>query len=173
LWLGETRAPADAGVTVWRAHPGSYFVSCGSSMAGPFNDDNVLRVVRIACTPTIDGCEKGPHQLGFSDFDELRPLRRGARWQAVRAAELPPSITRYDPRALEPIAGCCTTDDSTPMVSWTNPPEARAFLQEPMHLSGLLTRPWNAHPQGSLVVASDKSLHEDFAIADLPPTGDG
>ena len=34
-------------------------------------------------------------------------------------------------------------------------------------IKGILTRSWNAHPQGSVVLANDEALTDDFGIVDI------
>ena len=168
LWLGETLSPVDASVVIWLSHPGCYFISSGLLMAGPWTETSILRAVRVACTPTLDGCEVGPHRRGFDALEDLRPLHRGPRWQVVTEKELPPSLTRYEPSALEPVSGCCTIDDSVPEVSWSGESTAAVFAPESMPLSGRLSRAWNAHPPTSMVLAHDEGLRQPFVIMDLP-----
>lgn len=166
LWLGDTLPPADALVAIWRAYPGCYFISHASMTSGPYGDDTVLRAVRVACTPTIDGCEKGPHRLGFAALEDLRPIDRGPKWQEVYVDELPDSTTRYDADALEPVSGCCTTDDSKPRVAWQRPQDESVPTEFDHRVTGILTRSWNAHPQGSVVLANDENLTGAFAVVD-------
>lgn len=166
LWLDDTLPPGDASVAIWRAYPGCYFISHGSMMSGPYEDATILRAVRVACTPTIDGCEKGPHRPGFAALEDLRPIDRGPKWQEVILDDLPASTTRYDAVALEPVAGCCTTDDSLPKIDWQPPYDCDAAGEVEHRLTGILTRSWNAHPRGSLVLANDENLIDGFAIVD-------
>jgi hypothetical protein len=139
-------------------------------MSGPYDEDSILRAVRVACTPTIDGCEKGPHQLGVATFDDLRQMLRGPKWQELAPAELPASLTHYDSSALAPVSGCCTTDDTVPAVDWGvlvegDPSRAR----DAVGFVGRLATSWNAHPSGSIVKADHKTLSGGFSIVDLPP----
>jgi len=167
LWLDDTLPPTDASVTIWRSYPGCYFISHGSMMSGPYDDGTVLRAVRVACTPTIDGCEKGPHRLGFAALEDLRPIERGPKWQQVTIDDLPASTTRYDADSLEPVSGCCTADDSQPRVDWQRTEDGAAWREVDHRIQGVLTRGWNAHPRGSVVLANDESLTDGFAIVDV------
>ena len=164
LWLDDTLPPTDAFVTIWRAYPGCYFISHGSMMSGPYDDGAVLRAVRVACTPTIDACEKGPHRLGFAALEDLRPIERGPNWQEVAIDDLPASTSLYGRDSLEPVSGCCTTDDSRPTVEWQH---GGASTEVDHRIKGVLTRSWNAHPHGSVVLANDENLTDGFAIVDV------
>ena len=90
LYLGDTLRASDAGVVVYRAFPGAWFLRHGDENIGPFGDGTILRALRVGCTPTIDGCEKGPHKLSVTDL--LAPRRRaspGPRWRESDEAALP------------------------------------------------------------------------------------
>ena len=93
LWLEEALSPESASVSIWRAYPGCYFISHGSLMSGPYDDATIRRAARVACTPTIDGCEKGPHRLGFAALEDLRSFKRGPKWMEVTVGELAASTT--------------------------------------------------------------------------------
>jgi hypothetical protein len=167
LWLGDTLSARDAGIAVFQAHPGSWWIVTGNEMIGPLDDHSILRAVRVACTPTIDGCERGPTKLGITELSPRRPLRRGPRWREVSEAELPPSITVYDRRGLEPVSGCCTTSDSMPKVTWGSDEGWEAYLEERPARAGLLATTWNAHPRGSLVFSPGSALEVGFTVVDV------
>jgi hypothetical protein len=167
LWLGDTLASADAGITILRAYPGAYWIVVGQEMLGAYDDNVILRTVRVACTPTIDGCELGPWKLGIADLGPRRRLNRNPTWVPVREDELPPSTTAYDRERLEPISGCCTRDGSMPKIGWGPIDDWQAYVESaPAHAGRLLAR-WNAHPAGSLVFADSTALAEGFTIIDL------
>lgn len=128
-------------------------------MAGPYDKDTVRRAVAMACTPTIDGCENGPHRLGFAAFDNLQQRERGPGWQEVTLEELPPSTTLYAAAALEPIRGCCTVDEAIPVVDWSGAFEEQRWV-------GRLKNVWNAHPKGSLILSRHKTLEDRFSVVD-------
>jgi hypothetical protein len=167
IWVGETSSPKDAGVTIYVDFPGQWWLARGKELAGPFDDSHILRALRVACTPVIDGCEKS---LGKSGFLELarRPLKPRPR-QSERAAEdLPPSISSYDKAGLDPVSGCCTRFDSPPPVVWGPIDGWDSFLDEPPAYAGILTTTWNAHPPGSRVYCNDKKTFSGLTIVDLP-----
>jgi len=159
---------ADASVTVYRAYPGCWWVTVDGEMLGPFEDRNILRAVRIACTPTIDGCELGPTKLGLVDLAPRRALKRGAKWQQTREDELPPSVTSYDGDALVPVAGCCTVSEDMPKVTWGSLEGWQEHLDARPERAGHLAAAWNAHPKGSLLFTSEPSLEDGFVVTDLP-----
>jgi hypothetical protein len=167
LWLGDTLSVRDAGVAVFRAHPGSWWIVTGDEMIGTLDDQSILRAARVACTPTIDGCERGPTKLGITELSPRHPLRRGPRWREVSEAELPPSITVYDQRGLAPVSGCCTTSDSMPEVTWSGIEGWQAYLEERPACGGVLAATWNAHPRGSLVFSPSSALTLGFTVVDL------
>jgi len=170
LWLGDTLPLAESGVTLFRAYPGAWWLSFGSAMVGTFDARTVLRAVRVACTPTIDGCEHGPHKLAVHDLSPRRTVPRRKSWSVVTEPDLPPSITFYDREGLEPISGCKTTFDAFPRVEWEPIAAPAAYAEELTGESGRLLGTWNVHPRGSLIFTSDPaSLESGFAIVDLPP----
>ena len=137
-------------------------------MAGPFDDACILRALRIACTPVIDGCEKGPGKSGFVELEKRRPLKPRPKQYERAEDELPPSITAYDEAGLEPAMGCCTTFDAPPRVTWGTTEGWQSFLDsEPAH-AGVLRTAWNAHPSGSLVFCNDETTFEGLTVVDLP-----
>jgi hypothetical protein len=153
IWLGDTRSAADAGVDVFRAYPGCWFIAYGAEAFGPFDDRLILRATRMACTPCIDGCELGPSQLGARNLSPRRRLQRERSWQVVAEQDLPPSVTAYDRGALEPIKGCCTTFDAMPDVVWGDREGWETYVDDEPDRGGTLRLAWNAHPAGSLVFA--------------------
>lgn len=158
----------EAGVVVYRAFHGQWWVAQEGSMIGPFGDAAILRASRVACTPTIDGCELGPYQLGIREMSPKVPLRRGPRWQEVSLAQLPPSLTRYDRERLEPVSGCCTRFEAMPEVGWDSVDDWPSRLDPLSGRSGRLRTSWNAHPEGSIIVAPTQTLAEALVIVDLP-----
>lgn len=168
LWLGETGSADECGITVFRAHPGAWWIVADGEMIGQLDDRSVLRALRIACTPAIDGCERGPTKLGVADLAPRRPFHRGQHWQSVGENDLPPSVTTYDSKALEPVTGCCTTFDAMPEVAWTSIEGWDAFLEERPARGGRLSAGWNAHPAGCLVFVHGVELESGFVVVDVP-----
>ena len=136
-------------------------------MAGPFDDRCVLRALRVACTPVVDGCERGPAKSGFLELENRRPLKRRPKSYERAESELPPSVTTYDKEDLKPVTGCCTTFDEAPGVAWGTPVGWESFLGSERADGGILVRTWNAHPARSLVFCSDKASFAGLAIVDL------
>ncbi len=156
IWLGDRVSAVEAGVRIYRAHPGAWWLVVGGEMAGPYDDGSVLRAMRAACTPTMDGCELGPTKPGFAELPKI-PLQRGPGWSEASEHELPSSATTYSVRALEPVSGCCTTFDTLPRVHWEEPARGR------------LLSDWNAHPAGSLLVPQEPGTpHAGFTVIDVP-----
>lgn len=168
LCLGETVSPADAGLTIFRAFPGSWWIASGEVMIGPFDDRTILRAVRVACTPTIDGCERGPTKLGVAELSPRRRLQRGPKWQAIGEGELPTSVTAYDCQSLKPVSGCCTTFDALPKVAWGTADKWEAYFEELPTRGGRLASVWNAHPAGSLVFTREFELKAGFVVVEFP-----
>jgi hypothetical protein len=167
LWLGEAISPVDAGVAVYEAYRGSWWLTVGGEMIGPFDDRSILRALRVACTPTIDGCERGPTQLGVNGLTPRRPLRRGPRWRPASEEELPASVTTYVREALEPVSGCCSVSDAMPTARWTSAEAWEGYVDEAPSRVGRLTREWNAHPAGCLLLAPASTLDAGFTVVDL------
>ncbi len=170
LWLGPRVALSEAGVTVFRAFPGAWWIADGDEMLGAFDDRSILRAVRVACTPTIDGCEKGPHKFGIAELSSRRPLRRGPKWQIVAEADLPDSVTEYDRSALEPVRGCCTVSEAVPKIAESPISAWDQYIAQCPTSGGKLAATWNAHPKGSPVFLRGHSLDTGFVVVDLPPS---
>lgn len=168
LWLGDKISSTDAGLAIFRAYPGTWWLVNADEMIGPFADQSILRAVRIACTPTIDGCECGPAKLGVKDLLPRRPLEKGPRWLPVHEDKLPPSVTRYDLESLKPVSGCRTTFATLPKVRWEAPSGWEFYIEELPKRGGLLTADWNAHPAGSLLFTQELALESGFTIVDIP-----
>jgi hypothetical protein len=170
IWVGDTTSADDAGIVIYADFPGQWWLARGSEMAGPFDDRCVLRALRVACTPVIDGCEKGPGKSGFLELEERRPLKSRPKQYERTENELPPSTTVYDEEGLKPAVGCCTTFDAPPRVVWRTTEDWESFLDggEPAY-GGVLDRTWNAHPRGSLVFCGNKTTFAGLAIVDLAP----
>lgn len=172
LWLGPTLSLEEAGVQVQRAFRDQWWLTHGELVAGPFEDATILRASRVACTPTIDGCELGPHTLGIRSMSSTRTLRRGPRWQELGRAQLPASLTRYDRERLGPVSGCCTSFEAMPEVAWGPIDDWPSPLAPQPGRHGRLRASWNAHPAGSIVVAPGPTLAEALVIVDIPGEGD-
>ena len=168
IWVGDTSSPADAGITIYVDFPGQWWLARGGELAGPFEDSQILRALRVACTPVMDGCEKGPGKSGFLELAGRRALKPRPRQSARGADDLPPSISIYDQAGLEPVSGCCTRFDSAPPVVWGAMEGWEAFRDQKPAYAGLLSSPWNAHPQGSPVYCEDKTTFSGLTIVDLP-----
>lgn len=167
LCLGEALSTADAGLSVYLAFPGAWWIAIDREMIGPFGDRSILRAVRIACTPTIDGCELGPRKLGVNDLSPRRPLARGPRWRQIFDDQLPSSVTRYDRHGLEPISGCSTIFDAMPNVSWGTVDGWERYLDQRPVRGGSLVSDWNAHPAGSLLFTREPALDGGFTIVEF------
>ncbi len=167
IWVGDTASARDAGVVVYADFPGQWWLARGSEMAGPFDDRCVLRALRVACTPVIDGCEKAPGKSGFLELERRRALKPRPRRCERLESELPPSVTIYDDEGLRPAIGCCTTFDAPPDVAWGTTAGWESFLEsEPGH-AGVFERTWNAHPKGSLAFCDDKTTFTGLAVVDV------
>jgi hypothetical protein len=167
IWVGDTASAKDAGVVVFADFPGQWWLARGAEMVGPLDDRCVLRALRVACTPVIDGCELGPGKSGFLELEKRRPLKARPRHYERAENELPPSVTIYDEEGLEPAIGCCTKFDAPPSVVWGTTGNWESFLEsEPAH-AGVLEKSWNAHPKGSLVFCDDKTTFAGLAVVDL------
>ena len=165
IWLGERVPPAELGLRIYLAHPGCWWLVTGNEMSGPFDDRSVLRAVRAACTPTLDGCELGPTRPGLAALPK-QPVRKGPGWTEVSERAVPSSVTVYSAHALQPVTGCCTTFESLPKVSWDESLQPQVYGLAPAR-SGRLLADWNAHPTGLLLFAMDEErLDKGFAIVD-------
>ena len=136
-------------------------------MAGPFDNSHILRALRVACTPVMDGCEKGPAKSGFLELENRRALKPRPRHYEQAADDLPPNISVYDKEGLEPAVGCCTRFDSPPPVVWGPIDGWESFLDEEPAYAGILKTTWNAHPKDSLVYSKDKTTFLGLTIVDL------
>jgi hypothetical protein len=168
IWVGDTTSPDDASIVVYADFPGQWWLTRGSEMAGPFDDVCILRALRVACTPVIDGCEKGPGKSGFLELENRRLLKPRPKQYERAEDELPPSITVYDEEGLEPAIGCCTTFDAPPRVTWGTTEGWESFLDSKPAYAGVLKTAWNAHPNGSLVFCNDKTTFAGLTVVDLP-----
>lgn len=168
IWVGETVPANDAGIVVYADFPGQWWLARNSEMAGPFDDRSILRALRVACTPVIDGCEKGPPKSGFLELEKRRPLKPRPKRCERAEEELPPSVTRYDEEGMKPVSGCCTKFDAPPSVAWGTTAGWEAFLESEPRYAGALKEKWNAHLKGSLVFADDKTTFAHLAVVDLP-----
>ena len=94
-------------------------------------------------------------------------------------AWLEPSVAVYQGADLERVSNetCC----SPPRVDWAVSLAHRTAWRQLVSSChpdqwadgdevGVLVSPWNAHPDGSPVLATDRSLSAGFVIVDLPPT---
>jgi hypothetical protein len=165
--LGETLSTADAGLSVFAAFPGAWWIAIDQEMIGPFDDRSILRAVRLACTPTIDGCELGPRRLGVRHLSPRCPLARGPRWRRVLDDPLPPGVTRYDRHGLEPISACCTVFDAMPNASWGTVDGWERYVNQRPVRGGRLVSEWNAHPAGSLLFTREPALDGGFTIVEF------
>jgi hypothetical protein len=168
LYLGDTLSAADAAVVVYRAFPGAWFLQHEADTIGPFEDREILRAVRVACTPTIDGCELGSHKLAVSELAPRRRARPGPRWVAVAERDLPPAVTTYDHAALEPVSGCCSTFERLATILPDGSLAWEDFVRSRPAATGRLRSAWNAHPAGSLLFAPSDALELGLTIVDLP-----
>lgn len=166
LYLGDPVSATEAAVTVYRAFPGAWFLHHDGESIGPFEDRTILRALRVACTPTIDGCELGPHKLAVTELAPRRTATPGPRWVAVTERDLPPSVTAYDHAALEPVEGCCSTFDQMPTIIPDDSLAWEDFMSSRPAVTGRLGAAWNAHPAGSLVFAHEEGL--GLVVVDLP-----
>lgn len=168
IWVGDTTSAEQAGVVVYFDHPGQWWLARDTEMAGPFGDGQILRALRIACTPVIDGCEKGPPKSGFLELENRRAHKARPRQYERAAHELLPSVTAYDAQGLEPAVGCCTRFDALPRVAWGPIAGWDAYRDRAPAHAGVLERSWNAHPRGSLVFCNDEDTLAELTVVDLP-----
>jgi hypothetical protein len=162
-WVRDTISAVELGIDIHREHPKAWWIVVGAEMFGPFDDRAILRAVRIACTPMIDGCSRGPTTFGLYDLEPRRPLRRAPSWQPVRQDELPPSVTTYGPAAVAP-----PNDDVLPRVDWSAGEDWTPYLAEAPGCAGRLATRWNVHPAGSLVFSDTPELAGGLVVVDLP-----
>lgn len=156
----------DASVTAYRAFANTWFLVRGSEMLGPYGDKEILRMLRIASCPCVDGCQLGPPGLGWYAVGEPRPSRREHYWVATPQEELPPSVTRYQAEGLEPVGCCCSNFDSWPRLV-SGQPQWELYIEDEPPLWGYLEQSWNAHPAGSLVMTQEP-MERGLTILDWP-----
>jgi hypothetical protein len=168
IWKGDTLRAEEVGVEVYSAYPGSWWIVYDEKMWGPYGDNNILRAVRVSCTPTIDGCELSPPQWGIDAMAPGKPLAKGKRWQQISVHELPPSITKYTRDSLEPVEGCCSRFDSMPRVNWIELTHWKKFIKDRPEREGILDVEWNAHPENAYIFAHGSTLDEGFVIGEMP-----
>jgi hypothetical protein len=168
IYLGDPVSFEEAGVAIFRLHGGSWMLAAKSEALGPFDDGSILRAARVAVTPCIDGCELGPSQLGVRSLScARRPLRRGRGWQEVAVSELPVGVTNYECSVVEPVRGCCTTFAAMPKMASTDDDRWKAHLERPAARGATLLATWNAHPEGSVIVAAN-GFDAGFTVVDFP-----
>ncbi len=128
LWpvAGDTASPRDAGVEVYEEHPDCFWLVRHGEMRGPFDRRSILRALRVACTPLIDGCELGPSKSGFFDLPGPHPFNPRLTQSFRDPSELPESMTRY----------------TASVTSVTKGADGEIIL----------ARSWNLHPKGSRVI---------------------
>jgi hypothetical protein len=141
IWVGERTSAEDASITVYADFPGQWWLAQGREMAGPFDDSRILRALRVACSPVMDGCEKGPAKSGFLELEDRRALKPRPKQSERAADDLPPSISVYDREVFEPAIGCCTRFDSPPPVVWGPIDAWESFLDEKPAYGGSLGKP--------------------------------
>jgi hypothetical protein len=167
-WTGDTISPDESGIVIWCDWPGHWWLVLGSEMVGPFDDSCILRALRVANTPVIDGCELGPSQLGWFELENRRALSQRRNASVRHQADLPPSTTSYDEEGLAAVVGCCSRFDSPPHVNWNGIDDWQPFRETPPSHAGTLERAWNAHPAGSLVFCDDTETLAGLTLIDLP-----
>ncbi len=168
IWVDETTSAKEAGVVVYMDFPGQWWLARHAEMAGPYDDRCILRALRVACTPVIQGCERGPPKSGFLELEKRRPLKPRPKHFERAEADLPASVTLYDEEGFKPIAGCCTKFDAPPSVAWRATEGWESFLESEPACAGDLKGTWNAHPKGSVVFCDDKKTFTGLTIVDLP-----
>jgi hypothetical protein len=165
--------------------PGLWLVEDGwtadSEAAGPFREEEGLRAFRLANTIVPEGCELGPWRSGLGLFKRTRLPGHPNDWSRVDAAWLTPSVSRYVRAELDSIVNetCCAPPKDEPRLDWGAVPGRNWTSWSDVVLGqhpdlqarqvGLLSKAWNVHPKGSVVVATDRAFSGDFAIVDLPP----
>jgi hypothetical protein len=176
----NARGPSKCGAGGTSGAPSSRLRRSACSAPG---EREALRAFRLANTLVPEGCELGPWLRGLGLFSRTRLPGHPDEWSRVEVPWLEPSVASYRRADLERVSieTCCAPARDEPRVDWTPaPPDDRATWRELVsslhpHLRaegvevGVLTRPWNVHPAGSPVVATDRSLSGDFAIIDLAP----
>lgn len=152
-----------------------------SRAAGPFRPEDILRALRLANTSVPEGCERGPWQAGIGLFRRAVLPAPAGDWSRVDAAWLLPSVSRYSGSEGDKLVNetCCAPSAERPRIHWDDAKvavvrsdtialvRARCEGLRPRH-SGTLSKAWNAHPAGSIVLAESTELSEGFAIVDLP-----
>ncbi|MBS2034428.1 hypothetical protein JST97_05560 [bacterium] len=156
----------DPSVQAYRAYADHWFLVRGQEMLGPFRDDQILRMLRIASCPCVDGCQLGPPGLGWYAVGRPRQSRKEHYWVMTCEDELPASWTRYEPEDLQPVGCCCSNFDSWPILRLGEPLWKLYTSQEPA-LWGYLKQSWNAHPAGSLVLTQDP-MDLGLSVIDWP-----
>ena len=167
--------------------------SNASDAAGPFRPEDALRALRLACTSIPEGCERGPWTTGLAQFAPTRLPGHASDWSSIDPAHLPPSLSRYHVVDIDGGGGgaCCSPSRQPPRVEWRHPPpgvlgdardagdgrdngesEALLTLAGEQHpdlrptLVGYLVDAWNAHPEGSAVLADRHDLSRGFVVVD-------
>lgn len=156
----------DTSIEAYRASPNQWFLVRQQEQLGPYGDDLILRMLRLASCPCVDGCQLGPPGLGWRELGQARPGGPLHYWVATPESELPPSQSHYDASGLEPVGCCCSTFDSMPQLM-NGEPLWSLFVKEEPALWGYLRQSWNAHPAGSLVLTQDPMEH-GMCIVDWP-----
>jgi hypothetical protein len=147
---------------------------------GPFRPEQALRAARLVNTQVPQGCELGPWQSGLELFVSSPLPAHANDWQRIEEDWLPPAVSRYVPADVDGVVNetCCATPADRPRVDFA--PADPSRLSETRHrvdtewpelaptIGGLLLRPWNAHPAGSVLWSGSRDFQRDFAVVDLP-----
>jgi hypothetical protein len=147
---------------------------------GPLRPEQALRAVRLVNTTVPQGCELGPWQSGLELFASLPLPAHADAWERIDEGWLPPSVSRYVPADVDGVVNesCCATPADRPKVDFA-PTDVSALAEARDRvdaewselaptLGGILLRPWNVHPVGSVLWSRSRDFHDDFAVVDLP-----
>jgi hypothetical protein len=147
---------------------------------GPFRPEQALRAVRLVNTQVPQGCELGPWQSGLELFVPSSLPAHANEWERIEEAWLPPSVCRYVPGDVDGVVNetCCARPADRPRVDF-EPGDTFALAEARERVDaewaelaptvgGILRRPWNAHPEGSVLWSRSRDFQGDFAVVDLP-----
>lgn len=143
---------------------------------------DALRALRLANVNVPDGCELGPWQRGIGLFETMTLSFPVDEYVQIEAAWLLPALSQYSMALVNETEDvtCCAPPHHKPKIKWDviHSEYSLDELQEMAHakfgskdltVAGELTDEWNAHPSGSIVIATPMRLTGDFIVVDLPP----
>lgn len=152
----------------------------GCAAAGPFREQDILRALRLANTAVPDGCAKVAWQSGIALLEPTALPDHPNNWTPLGSRVLPPSISRYQAKDIdeEPGEACCSPPHDVPIVDWSCSEASSGQWLTYVHDRGFeseaessrvgeLKRLWNAHPEGSLVIAPAGVRWDAFFVIDV------